>query len=165
MKSEIKMQSLSKEKLEKSKITIEELMNCDDDICVIIPRSIMSFSMWLLSLKKDKYENELCLIKKHIELQKKYYYVNYKKDIISNYIMPLEEAKIMIGAVKNNISLKHINIVNILKNEFERFESDINEEFLKLERIRILKEKKIFNNRRKKRTNLIWRKSACMCWR
>lgn len=142
MKGEIKMQNLSKEKLEKSKITIEELMTCDDDICVIVPRAIMFFSMWLLSFKKDKYENELFVIKKHIELQKKYYYINYKKDIISNYIMPLEEAKIMIGAVKNNISLKQINIVNILKSEFKRFESDINEEFFKLERIKILKEKK-----------------------
>ena len=142
MKDEIKIQNLSKEKLEKSKITVEELMDCDDDICVIIPISIMFFSMWLLSLKKDKYENELFVIKKHIELQKKYYYINHKKDIISNYIMPLEEAKIMIGAVKNNISLRQINIVNNLKSEFERFESDINEEFFKLERIKILKEKK-----------------------
>ena len=94
------MQTLNKEK---SKINIEELINCDDDICVIIPRSIMFFSMWLLGFKKDIYENEIDGIKKYIQLQKRYNYV-YKKDIIANFIIPLEEAKIIIRAVKNKIS-------------------------------------------------------------
>lgn len=132
------MQTLNKEK---SKITIEELINCDDDICVIIPRSIMFFSMWLLGFKKNIYENEIDVLKKYIQLQKRYDYV-YKKDIIANFIIPLEEAKIIIRAVKNKISLKQIDIVNVSKSEFQQFEYDVNERYSKLERIKILKAKK-----------------------
>lgn len=149
----IKLYDLSLDKLEISKIMIDELITSYSDICVIVPRSMMFYSWWLLSNEKGKYKKELCIIKKHIDLQKRYCYINYKKDMVGNYIIPLDEAKVIIGTIKNDILLKQIDIVNILKSDFERFAVDINEEFFKLENIKALngkeEERPLLKNKKK----------------
>lgn len=135
---------------EKFKISIEELLSSSDDICVIIPRPTLYFAMWIFDFDKEKYSNELLTIRKHIELQKKYYYVKQKKDGISDYILPLDDARLIIDSIKIKSTLRSVNIVNISKNEFFEFENSINEEFYKLERIRALKSKKYLTIKEKK---------------
>jgi len=129
----------TKEIKKENRISIEGLMELNDDVCVVIPRSTFYFWVWHSNFTNNKEINNI--LNKYIEFEKIYEFVyTDDKSILGKYLIPLEETKKIIKSIKN-ITRQKFYLIEISESELQKLTIELNKLFIKKERIQQLKQK------------------------